>query len=99
MVRVAGFAYDSSPVTNSDRSIVLPLDRQYRYALGLQYELRKNITLGAAYEYMDAGSAPVNQTGGPLKGDLKGRMKDDVFQYPGAQCELEVLGACLNTKS
>ena len=77
----AGFAYDSSPVTNSNRSIVLPLDRQYRYALGLQYEMRKNITLGAAYEYMDAGSAPVNQTGGPLKGDLKGRMKDDVFHF------------------
>jgi long-chain fatty acid transport protein len=75
----AGFAYDSSPVSNSNRTIVLPLDRQYRYALGLQYEWRKNITFGAAYEYMDAGSAPVNQTGGALKGDLKGRMKDDVF--------------------
>jgi long-chain fatty acid transport protein len=75
----AGFAYDSSPVTNSDRSIVMPLDRQYRYALGLQYDWRKDITLGAAYEYMDAGSAPVNQTGGALKGDLKGDLKDDVF--------------------
>ena len=74
-----GFAYDSSPVTNSDRSIVLPLDRQYRYALGLTYDWRKNITFGAAYTYMDAGSAPVNQTGGTLKGDLKGRFKDDVF--------------------
>lgn len=75
----AGFAYDSSPVTNSDRSIVLPLDRQYRYAAGVQYALGKDITLGAAYEYMDAGSAPVNQTGGPLKGDLKGDFKDDTF--------------------
>jgi long-chain fatty acid transport protein len=74
-----GFAYDSSPVTNADRSIVLPLDRQYRYALGLQYDWRKNITFGAAYTYMNAGSAPVDQTGGPLKGDLKGRFKDDVF--------------------
>ena len=75
----AGFAYDSSPVKNSDRSIVLPLDRQYRYALGMQYALRKDISLGAAYEYMDAGSAPVDQTGGALKGDLKGRLKDDAF--------------------
>jgi long-chain fatty acid transport protein len=75
----AGFAYDSSPVRNSNRSIVLPVDRQYRYALGLQYEWRKNITFGAAYEYMDAGSASVNQTGGALKGDLKGRFKDDAF--------------------
>ena len=75
----AGFAYDSSPVTNSDRSIILPLDRQYRYALGLQYDWRKNISFGAAYEYMDAGSAPVNQKGGLLTGDLKGRFKDDAF--------------------
>ena len=55
-----GVAYDSSPVRNADRSIVLPLDRQYRYALGLTYDWRKDITFGAAYEYMDAGSAPVN---------------------------------------
>jgi len=75
----AGFAYDSSPVRNADRSIVLPLDRQYRYGLGLTYDWRKNITFGAAYEYMDAGSAPVNQTGGPLRGNLKGRFKDDTF--------------------
>jgi len=75
----AGFAYDSSPVSNSDRSIVLPLDRQYRYGLGLMYDWLKNITFGAAYEYMDAGSAPVNQTGGAMKGDLKGRLKDDAF--------------------
>jgi long-chain fatty acid transport protein len=75
----AGFAYDSSPVKNSDRSIVLPLDRQYRYAVGLLYEMRKDLTLGVAYEYMDAGSAPVSQTGNLLKGDLKGELQDDVF--------------------
>ena len=28
---------------------------------------------------MDAGSAPVDQTGGPLKGDLKGDLQNDVF--------------------
>jgi long-chain fatty acid transport protein len=75
----AGFAYDSSPVSNSDRSIVLPLDRQYRYAAGVQYALRKDITLGAAYEYMDAGKAPIDQSGNALKGDLKGRFDDNAF--------------------
>jgi long-chain fatty acid transport protein len=77
----AGVAYDSSPVSNSDRSVAMLLDRQYRYAVGLQYELRRNLTLGAAYEYMDAGDAPVNQTGGPLTGDIKGDLDRSGFHF------------------
>ena len=73
----AGFAYDSSPVSDSDRSIALALDRQYRYAVGALYDWRKDITLGVAFEYMDAGSAPVNQQGGPLRGDFKSDFKND----------------------
>ena len=87
----AGFAYDSSPVTNSNRSIILPLDRQYRYALGLQYDWRKNISFGAAYEYMDAGSAPVNQTGGALNGRSQGTLQGRCLSHFGAQHELEIL--------
>jgi long-chain fatty acid transport protein len=76
----AGVAYDNSPVTNSDRSIALALDRQYRYAIGALYDWRKDITLGVAFEYMDAGEAPVNQQGGNLRGDLKSEFKnDDVY--------------------
>jgi long-chain fatty acid transport protein len=77
----AGVAYDSSPVSNSDRSIALPLDRQYRYAVGAQYDWRKDITLGVAFEYMDAGDAPVNQQGGPLRGDLKSDFKNDDIYF------------------
>ena len=77
----AGFAYDSSPVSNADRTIAMALDRQYRYAVGLQYILRSNLTLGAAYEYMDAGDAPVNQTGGPLRGDLQGGFDSTDFHF------------------
>ena len=68
----AGVAYDSSPVSNSDRSIAMPLDRQYRVGVGVQYQLRRDLTLGAAYEYMDAGDALVNQSGGPLRGNFSG---------------------------
>ena len=76
----AGVAYDSSPVSNSDRSIALALDEQYRYAVGAMYDWRKDITLGVALEYMDAGDASVNQKGGPLRGDLKSDFKnDDVY--------------------
>ena len=36
-----GIAYDSSPVSNAGRTIALPVDRQCRYAVGLQYSLRE----------------------------------------------------------
>jgi long-chain fatty acid transport protein len=77
----AGFAYDSSPVSDSNRSVAMPLDRQYRYALGLLYELRDDLTLGAAYEYMDAGDAPVNQSGGPLRGSIKGDLDRSAIHF------------------
>jgi long-chain fatty acid transport protein len=77
----AGFAYDSSPVSNSDRTIALALDRQYRYAVGALYDWRKDITLGASLEYMNAGDAPVNQQGGPLRGDLKTEFKNDNIYF------------------
>jgi len=77
----AGVAYDSSPVSNSDRSIALALDEQYRYAVGVLYDWRKDITLGAAFEYMDAGDASVNQKGGPLRGDLKSDFKNDNIYF------------------
>lgn len=70
----AGMAYDTSPIEHArDRSPTLPLDRQIRYALGLQYDLNENITLGCAYEFLDAGKARVDRTGGAFRGDLKGK--------------------------
>jgi hypothetical protein len=53
----------------------LPFDRQYRLATGLQYELNSDVTLGAAYEYLDLGDADIDRTGGILRGDLKGKYK------------------------
>jgi long-chain fatty acid transport protein len=53
----------------------MPLDRQIRYATGLQYDWGENVTLGAVYEYLDAGKAKIDQEGGPFKGDLKGDYK------------------------
>jgi long-chain fatty acid transport protein len=77
----AGFAYDESPVSNSNRTVAMPLDRQRRYAVGVQYRFREDLTLGAAYEYMDAGDAPVDQSGGVLRGDFKGEMDSNGFHF------------------
>jgi long-chain fatty acid transport protein len=70
---MAGFGYDTSPTSSSrDRSPALPLGATFRYAAGVQYDWNKDLSVGAAYTLIDAGSAKVNRSGGPLKGDLEG---------------------------
>lgn len=66
-----GFAYDSSPATEHYRSPALPVDQQLRFAVGVQYEVNQDYTIGAAYEYASLGSAPLDVTrqGGTVQGD------------------------------
>ena len=65
---LAGISYASSPVSNSNRSVALPLDRQVRYGLGLRHEWREDVTLGLSYQYLDLGDAKVSNTlGGGLR--------------------------------
>lgn len=68
-----GFAYDSSPFTEENRSPALPLDETFRYAAGIQYDWSENLTLGLAYEYIDVGSGSIDKTNSPLYlGTLQG---------------------------
>jgi len=67
----AGFAYDSSPSDESNRSPDMPFDRNLRYAAGVQYDWSKNLTLGLAYEFIDLGSAGISKEGF-LRGNLVG---------------------------
>lgn len=76
-----GFAYDSSPVDDKDRTPDMPLDRQLRFGTGLQYDWNKDITVGVAYEYLDAGDAEINQQGGPLQGSLEGDYKTNEIHF------------------
>jgi len=79
-----GFAYDTSPAdSGKKRTPALPLDRQIRAAAGVQYELSQDVTLGAAYEYLDLGEANIDRTGGPLRGDLKGDYKKNRIHFIG----------------
>ncbi len=54
------------------RCSALPLDRQIRICSGVQYEWKEDMTVGVAYEYLDAGDVEINQEDGPLQGLLKG---------------------------
>ncbi len=68
----AGFAYDTSAVTDATRSPALPVDEQYRIGLGLQYDWSDSTTVGMAYEFLSLGAAPINRStnlAGTLVGD------------------------------
>ena len=71
---MAGFGYDTSPTSSSsERGPLLPLGAAFRYAAGAAVRLEQGSSpSGAAYTLIDAGTAKVNKTGGPLKGDLEG---------------------------
>lgn len=77
-----GAAYDTSPMDGDDqRTPDLPLDRQIRAGTGLQYDWNEYVTLGVAYEYLDAGKAKIDQEGGPLQGPLKGDYDPNVIHF------------------
>ncbi len=78
-----GFAYDTSAVSNANRTVAFPVDEQFRYAIGVQWAVSKDITLGAAYTLIDAGSAPVNQSRGPLAGTLVGDYSPNLLHAIG----------------
>ena len=66
-----GVAFDTSPIKKSQRTPALPMDQQIRAGTGVQYALNDRITLGAAYEYLNLGSANIDRSR-PLAGTLQG---------------------------
>jgi len=79
----AGFAYDSSPVSETNRIPVLPFDRNLRFGTGIQYVVNKNVTVGAAYEYMNDGNAPYTVSRGPLAGTVQGDFSENIINFIG----------------
>ena len=67
-----GFAYDSSPVSDENRSITLALDRQFRISGGILVDLRPDFSLGFAYTYWNLGPNRIDEFKGPLAGRLEG---------------------------
>jgi long-chain fatty acid transport protein len=76
-----GGGYDSSPVSKSERSPVLPMDEQFRIGTGVQYSLNDSITVGAAYEYMNGGDNNIDVERGPLAGRLEGDYQSFDFHF------------------
>jgi long-chain fatty acid transport protein len=51
----AGIGYDTDPTDSDDRTPDMPIDRQWRYAVGAQYKWSDKISIGGAFEYADYG--------------------------------------------
>ncbi len=55
-----GITYDTSPVSDGNRTADLPIDRQIRYAVGAQHQWSDRMTVGGAFEYIDLGDARID---------------------------------------
>jgi len=55
----AGASYDSSPTNSNRRLPDLPMDRQFRFGLGINYALLRAVHLGLSYEYINLGPASI----------------------------------------
>lgn len=59
----AGIAYDTDPVDKEHRTADMPMDRQIRYAFGVEYIPTKGPSIAASLVYADYGSAPIVSDG------------------------------------
>lgn len=88
----AGASYDSSPVSDWDRTPDLPIDRQWRFAAGVTRELNPYVAVGLSCSYVDLGDGRINKSLGPLAGRLSG-------QYSAARLPIFALSFRFHTSA
>jgi hypothetical protein len=78
--RPSGPLTNASTVSKANRVSTLPIDRQLRYG-SIQYQINRDVTAGAAWEFMDAGPAPYSTRRGPLAGTLQGHYSTNYLNF------------------
>ena len=78
-----GFAYDTSAVSDANRTVTLPMGATYRYGLGAFWKYSESLDFGAAYELAWSGDLPVNQTSTPFRGNVVGSYNNAYFMFFG----------------
>lgn len=76
-----GAGFDTSPMSESERTPTLPLDAQYRFGTGIQHELTENATIGVAYQLMYGGESDLDVERGPLSGRVAGDYSSYLFHF------------------
>ena len=76
-----GFAYDSSMISNKNRTPSLPLGAQWRFGVGYQYDYSENLKFCCAYELNWMGDLKMFQDRGPLAGTISGKFRNANAQF------------------
>jgi long-chain fatty acid transport protein len=77
-----GVAYDSSAVSDSNRTLSVPMGQAYRIGLGAQWQVSQKVNIGAAYEFLWAGDMPVTQGSvGDYRGYVSGGYNGSYFSF------------------
>jgi len=72
-----GIAYMKSPVDDDDRTLYLPLDELWIFGVGVERELESGDIITVNLEYIDIGSASVDQENSALSGRVKGKYENN----------------------
>ena len=76
-----GIAYDSSPVSDADRTLDTPMGAVWRFGLGGLWTARQSVEIGFAYELVYIEKLPVDQFRGPLAGRVAGEFDDVAYVF------------------
>ena len=76
-----GFAYDSSMVSNANRSLALPTGATYKFGLGANWLKSPKVKLGFSYELAYMGDLSISQNRGQLAGQVTGEFKDTMLHF------------------
>lgn len=76
-----GIAYDSSAVSNKNRTLNFPVGKQWRFGTGACWKYSDNLSVDFCYEFLWSGNLPVDVNRGPLAGRVDGKFSDLYFQF------------------
>jgi long-chain fatty acid transport protein len=77
----AGFAYDSSMVSDANRPLAVPVGATYKYGVGANWLMSPKVKLGFSYELTYAGDLPVSQNRGLLAGQVNGEFQNVALHF------------------
>lgn len=75
-----GFAYDTSAVSDGNRTVTLPMGEAYRFGVGALFRKSDKFEFGAGFEFIWAGDMKVSQESA-YRGDISGSYENAYFTF------------------